>query len=90
MKRTKFNLIKVVVYCSDFGNTSIISQLRPYRISLGIQQVEIAKEYPEIFKSGGHVSALEHKRQRESTTQAMTYARALGIKELEMVIEPSI
>lgn len=64
---------------------SLIKQLAKYRVLMRIERAHIALS-SDCFGSPGHVYQLENMKQRENSIQVAEYARALGLKEIKIII----
>lgn len=81
-----FTIKAVKLDGSDVNNKGLISQMRPYRLSMKMKTKEMVMYCKEFFGSSSNLSGIEHNRQSETTAQLIAYAKRLGVKELTIKI----
>lgn len=81
-----FTITKIKLYGKMLPEMGFISQMRGLRLSIKMKSKDMAKRCAPHIGSPSHLSGLEHNRQVETTEQVLAYAKALGVKELTIIM----
>ncbi len=82
-KAFRFTIVKLDGKAPD--KNSLIKQMAKYRILMRVEREHIMLN-SSCFGSAGHIYQLETMRQKENSIQVVEYARALGLKEIKIIL----